>query len=367
MQINIITTFDAEHTNTKGPSSLLLSTTETFNKYKLKYNLVKVNPPTNYILRKLFQLGLLPIESINYNKNDIYFVYPYWCIKYIHPNMRKRAVVLAPDLQSLLFTRLLKHKNYIINILYHIIIFILRRYENTLMKQVYKVLFVGRADNIHYFCNSKGYNGIYVPHPITNKTYNNIRDSRWLNINQHLRKKTIILLSGAGGEKYFGDFINQIFEEILNSNILFKANILLLGKDKLDLYNLYKLKLPNINYLEWLDDYASLYYNNHIVQIIPLTVGVGTKQRILEALAFNADIVTTSIGLENCEEFLKTGNIVISDSPKQFCKLIENKVLNKFNSTENYNSIKEIFNDRQVDYESAIVEIFLKINRNITL
>lgn len=63
------------------------------------------------------------------------------------------------------------------------------------------------------------------------------------------------------------------------------------------------------------------YVLNSAVYIVPITVGGGTRLKILDAMAMGKAIVSTSIGCEGIKT-VDGENIMIADSPEQFCQKI---------------------------------------------
>jgi glycosyltransferase involved in cell wall biosynthesis len=62
--------------------------------------------------------------------------------------------------------------------------------------------------------------------------------------------------------------------------------------------------------------------------VVPLRIGGGTRIKILEALAMQKPVVSTSIGAEGLE--LKDGrDLLIANTPEQFAAQIESLLLNK--------------------------------------
>lgn len=79
-----------------------------------------------------------------------------------------------------------------------------------------------------------------------------------------------------------------------------------------------------VNYLEvtgCVEDVRQ-YYKKGFIFVVPLRCGAGTRLKILEAMAMEMPIVSTRIGAESlkCEDGV---NIMIADTPEQFCEKIE--------------------------------------------
>lgn len=63
------------------------------------------------------------------------------------------------------------------------------------------------------------------------------------------------------------------------------------------------------------------YYNKAAVVVVPLRVGGGTRLKILEAMAMEKAIVSTSIGAEGIDH-TNGENILLTDTPEEFCDAV---------------------------------------------
>lgn len=66
---------------------------------------------------------------------------------------------------------------------------------------------------------------------------------------------------------------------------------------------------------------VKVYYENASISIVPLLTGSGTRLKILEAMAFEIPLVSTSKGAEGVN-YTKGFNILISDTPEAFARSI---------------------------------------------
>lgn len=75
------------------------------------------------------------------------------------------------------------------------------------------------------------------------------------------------------------------------------------------------------------------YYEQSYISIVPLRSGGGTRLKILESMALGRPVVSTSIGCEGLEVENKK-NILIADTPKEFCdsitSLIDNQAMAQY-------------------------------------
>lgn len=93
------------------------------------------------------------------------------------------------------------------------------RMNEQAFKYVNKVYFVGQTDAIDYLLNSRAGNSEYIPHPMffQNPGFSNKFNDK--------NKDNLILVSGAGGQGYYGDLLDGFLHEL--SLLHPKANVLI--------------------------------------------------------------------------------------------------------------------------------------------
>ena len=79
-----------------------------------------------------------------------------------------------------------------------------------------------------------------------------------------------------------------------------------------------KLKLPNVNYLGEVKD-AYEFMNEQAVMIAPVLSGSGMRIKVVEGMAMEKSIVTTTIGTEGIPT-TSGENIILADTPEDFSK-----------------------------------------------
>ena len=79
-------------------------------------------------------------------------------------------------------------------------------------------------------------------------------------------------------------------------------------------------KLPGIEFIGFVDDIRSFLWKSKIC-IVPLRSGGGTRLKILEALAANCPVVSTSIGAEGLE-LINGRDLFIADNPENFANFV---------------------------------------------
>ena len=314
--VALVSTFSPEPDNKHGPTSLLLSMGECLQAGGMNVIHLRAEIPNGAIKRKLYQLGLRRGSDVNPPADTELVVYPYWTLGNLPSEYQRRAIVVAPDLQSLLFRRRANGASGVMRFAYGLVSNILRIWERKLLANAKRVLFVGEADAVEYFV-SNSRNGRYAPHPITSVMRASIIEQV-----KPRSKARLMLLSGAGGPSYFGTFAEDVLRQLSAHQYSGSFRVLLLGKDKLPLFERYRELLPGLAHREWIEDYRTLFQENSVIQLVPLTVGAGTKNRVLEAIALGAAVVTTSVGAENCADFGECGLIRIADEPGEFARIL---------------------------------------------
>ena len=119
-------------------------------------------------------------------------------------------------------------------------------------------------------------------------------------------------------------FINEVWEQILIQYPLLEFHIA--GRNAPD--NLIKLfNKKNITFFGEVDNSID-FINNRSVMIVPLFSGSGMRVKIVEGMALEKTIITTSIGTEGIET--KNGeNILIADTVEDFINAISITIENK--------------------------------------
>lgn len=117
-------------------------------------------------------------------------------------------------------------------------------------------------------------------------------------------------------------FIQQVYPKLLRE--LPHVSIFLAGKNMPD--SIFKMSNTNLHVDGRIDD-AKSYLLDKQIMIVPLLSGGGMRVKIIEGMAMGKTIISTSIGAEGikCEN---GKNILIADSPDEFCMAIVNCIRN---------------------------------------
>jgi glycosyltransferase involved in cell wall biosynthesis len=112
-------------------------------------------------------------------------------------------------------------------------------------------------------------------------------------------------------------FLDEVWPKIIQKNANLKLYIA--GRNTPDRIKL--LQSKNIIIEGEVDD-AKAFINNHSIMIVPLLSGSGMRVKILEGMALNRVVISTSIGMEGIEATNKK-EIVTADSPQEFVEMID--------------------------------------------
>jgi len=345
MKILFLTTFEPREEN-KGQPSILSKLIYDSLRYKYKENvdLKVIDLPKNKFLKKIYQLYFYGGEKIKGLDNyDLIYLYPYWCINNIDSKFNNKINVIAPDLQSTLFSRMSKVQESKIKSIFYNLLSVFLTYRETVLSNVNKVFFVGQSDTIDFLLNTSSDNSEYIPHPML------LNSQGVLNIDQ-VKKKDLILISGAGGCKYYGNLLDRFLNEL--SILSPQTDIMITGKENKIVAERYKNKLVKLQHIDFVDNYGELFSSNNVVHVSPLIVGAGTKNRILDALSKGAVCVTTEIGGENLHEFFDTGALQVTSKPSELAIL----ALSSFNSEIEWSLVYKILNDRNSRFKGQLLK-----------
>lgn len=241
-----------------------------------------------------YKLPQHTIEEIKKWKPDIIWIYGEELARIADCFKGIETIVTMPDCESMYYYRLLSKKfatqRFTQIIRYAIAYYKYRRMERDLWRKEVKYHFVGKADAEFYKEINPQANAIFLPHPIYG--YAKERTIRF-----H-RPKIKILVAGRY-DIYMKEACDDAFQIFLDYRHL-KNNyeITFLGKGwerwckhlKQNGYNCQHVLFAT-NYIEELIQ--------HDIQLSPISVGTGTKGKVLDAFANGLMVIGTPFALEN--------------------------------------------------------------------
>ena len=309
--------------------------------------------------------------NIDFNNYEKIIVYPENLAFGIPKNFRRKITVLGPDSPSLRDARIYKEmkknnisilETWIKGIYYNIA----KYHEYRLLKQIESFLVVGKTDRLWMKKNSYIINKLslkekikFLRHPILSRV-----------VKENLEKENIekkrFIFSGDLNYKFNNRFITVIVNELEKfDNISYKnfLNIVVVGKKNKWIVDLFEnIKICNVNYIEWIEDYNDVCVIGQDVHCLPLLVGAGTKNRALTAIANGLEIITTPIGVENIM-YKNLTSIYITKNAKLFARYMI-KLNNRFFYESDLNNLikeRQIFRKNvEAEYKRVLIYEVMK-------
>lgn len=152
-------------------------------------------------------------------------------------------------------------------------------------------------------------------------------------------------------------FLDEVFPLVLESTP--QAILTVLGKNP----PLWLKNYRNVNIIGYVPQVQS-YYNRANISISPLFVGGGVRVKILEAMAMELPVVSTSIGAEGITAKSNDG-LFIADESKKFADVII-QLMNNFDGARLCGSRARKFIERYYSAEKNFRTIFEKYNEVIS-
>ena len=195
--------------------------------------------------------------------------------------------------------------------------------ETNIKKYTHRIFACSQAD-LEKISHMNGglINGKVVPNGVNIPEWNrNSNNSIKRNFNQIIFCGSLDYFPNREGLKWF---CTEVFPLILVKVPDAKLIVVGKGNEGEELNRLLRhASIINYGMVEAVD----MYYRNSGLAIIPLLSGSGTRLKLVEAMAYNTAVVSTSIGAEGIN-YTDGQNILIGDTPEAFSlqviKLIEN-------------------------------------------
>ena len=180
-----------------------------------------------------------------------------------------------------------------------------------------KVHFVGKAD-LQYYNSHYGFkNGFYSPHPYYGLARKEIKfNSSMLNV---LWAGNNDMYMNSIGKKFISSLISSA-EKLKN-----EVAITFLGKGWYE----YNNKLSSCGYssqvIEWVENYSEEIIK-YDIQIIPISIGTGTKGKVLSAMVNGLLCIGTSCAFENISSGIK--GCVETNDAERMCSILHEIYMN---------------------------------------
>ncbi|WP_033170665.1 hypothetical protein [Selenomonas sp. ND2010] len=235
------------------------------------------------------------IDAEGYSK--IVF-YPYFCSLFNLENAKGTIYTIGMDSGPMLYLRgYLNHKNVKNKLFCLYEYFQALSIDKKAASVSQKVFCVGETDAAYYRCAYSS-DARFVHHPVTS-----LIDS-YTPIKWEYNQKLKLCFPGGMTEFYTKGLAEKIIDLIGNESNYFKDKIEIsfLGQVK---YSALKNSLAkvtrlgiSVNYTEFAKNFEEYLSNQHLI-LLPLVVGVGTKNKTLSSLGMGLDMIGTPIAMEN--------------------------------------------------------------------
>ena len=272
-----------------------------FAKQKVAHIFAKLKGEIEIPIRYTEKLPVWVLDKIQSIKPDHIWLYPHNCLGFIQQLDGYKMVVTGPDCASLHLSRALRdsflfRNNAHVSLSWNELIL---NYERELAKKQVLIHLVGQTDVDYFRCLSGNDNAVFFPHPhynLANKV-----------IDLQNKSKIKVVLSGKP-DFYTNTDVNEFIRLLLTSTDK-------LLKDRFENTFLGKMWTPYVDRLVgagyegkqigWVDNYIES-LAEYDVQIFPISVGSGTKGKVLDALStglvsIGSDYAFENIAVERCE------------------------------------------------------------------
>lgn len=265
-----------------------------FAKQKVAHIFAKLKGEIEIPVRYTEKLPFWVLDKIQSIKPDLIWLYPHNCLGFIQQLDGYKMVVTGPDCASLHLSRALRdsflfRNNAHVSLSWNELIL---NYERELAKKQVVIHLVGQTDVDYFRCLSGNDNAVFFPHPhynLANKV-----------IDLQNRSKIKVVLSGKP-DIYTNTDVNEFMCLLLTS-------IDKLLKDRFEYTFLGKMWTPYVDKLVgagyevkqigWVDNYIES-LAEYDVQIFPISVGSGTKGKVLDALSTGLVCIGSDYAFEN--------------------------------------------------------------------
>lgn len=258
---------------------------------KHKKNSVKARLPKG--LYKDYDMYTIDAEGY-----DSVVLYPYFCALFHWKNIHGNVYTIGMDSGPMLYLRgFLNHRDFISKAFCLYEYFQALEIDKRAAMMSKKIFCVGDTDAAYYRCAYSS-DARFVHHPVTS-LIDEFSPSTWKN-NEKLR----ICFPGGMTKFYAKGLIEKIVDLIGEEADYFrdKIEISFLGGVKYPELKKGLERLENlgihVNYTEFAESFEKYLAEQHLV-LLPLVVGVGTKNKTLSTLGMGLDMVGTPMAMEN--------------------------------------------------------------------
>lgn len=266
--------------------------------WMFRLHLVILRVLLRYPLLSYFKLNKDTIDAINSFKPDIVWIYGEELGGLSSHFMGKKRIVTMPDCESMYYYRLLS-KHFATQNFYQILRYAYAYYQYRKMEKRncirdVKYHFVGKEDACFFHNINPDAYICYFRHPLYGYTEKNI---------SFHAPKIKILIAGRN-DIYMKEAVDELLAALCSSKAVREVQlpryyvITFLGKGWDNGVKQLKAVGYEVNYIRFAPDYIKE-LQKHDVQITPISVGTGTKGKVLDAIANGLLEIGTQGALEN--------------------------------------------------------------------
>lgn len=242
-----------------------------------------------------YKLSRRIMKKIDFYSPNMVIIYPYELINVVKQLSKYHPIVIGPDCQVLGILRSLRDsfvysKN--LQYKYSKAMSARIRLENDLSQMEISLALVGKEDSVQYNICTKSDKSFFLPHPHFDVKEKQISF-------EHAKLKVVI--TGAYDYATYSD-INKICI-VLKSAVELKNDFIFtfIGNSWKPIVDELK-DFCNIVHIPWVEDYSKEIIK-HDIQIVPISQGLGTKGKTLDAMANGLLCIGSYYAMENvaCE------------------------------------------------------------------
>ena len=285
-------------------------------KENIKYALLKLfKYPYTVSSRNIKEMQCDIRKCIIENNIDVINIdFPHMCVNILDMNINIPIILNEHNIEWKVYRTISKsQKNIIKRILYFIDSIRLKKYEKKILKKIKidLITFVSSLDMENFKNENKVFKQKLELVPVGADLVDiiNKKDDKTKNI------IFVGKMSYGPNIEAVNWFIDNVFDKIKNE--IENVKLYIVGKDPTE--SIIKLADNNIIVTGKVDSVVD-YYNMADLVVIPLLNGGGVKVKLLEAISYKKNIVSTSIGVEGTI-YSNSKTIPVSDFPDEFASL----------------------------------------------
>ena len=248
------------------------------------------------ILRKpnistLSKLGFHQRQNLDFSKYHKIIFYPFHLFSLIDESIANRSIIVGPDSPSLLFQRITSICSKRLKPRYFVLWHLFRIYESRLNKASL-FLCVGQED-LKKFTRINGLtHGVYLPHPIRAPEI----------VKPSFSSMKCLVITGDHSKKYANESVYKFINFLRTNEEKFEIRVV--GPNNKWIHDeISKCYSSNLlSYQEWVSDYSQVCRVGIDIHLALLDAGAGTKNRVLDAIAFGIPVIGTTTAYENIFE-----------------------------------------------------------------